>query len=138
MSISGFTLIRSKLLLPSQTNLLHRPRMCDLIARGLERKLTLVSAPAGYGKTSALVDFAQHTPTRVCWYTADERDRDLSVFIAYLVGAIDEQFPGFAERLHSTLDSLSGNLFHDPTGAVGALVNEMLEIDTSFAIVMDN
>jgi len=112
--------------------------MCDLIARGLERKLTLVSAPAGYGKTSALVDFAQHNSVPVCWYTADERDRDLSVFVAYLVGAINEQFPGFAERLHPTLDSLSGDLFHDPTSAVGVLVNEILEIDTPFAIVMDN
>lgn len=74
----------------------------------------------------------------VCWYTTDERDRDLGVFIAYLAGAINEQFPGFGKCVQAALDSLSGDLFHDPTGAVGALVNEILEIDTSFAVVMDN
>ena len=138
MPISGLVLIRSKLLAPSPAGLLHRPQVCEAIARGLECKLTLVSAPAGYGKTSALVDFAQHSPTPVCWYTTDERDRDMGVFIAYLAGAIGEQFPGFDKRVQAALDSLSGDLFHDPTGAVGALVNEILEIDTPFAIVMDN
>jgi LuxR family maltose regulon positive regulatory protein len=47
--------------------------------------LTIVSAAAGYGKTSALVDFARHSPMPVCWYTADERDHDLGVFVSYLV-----------------------------------------------------
>ncbi|MBU0704708.1 MAG: hypothetical protein KKC18_12675, partial [Chloroflexi bacterium] len=138
MPMSGFTLIRSKLLAPSPAGLLHRPQVCETITRGLECKLTLVSAPAGYGKTSALVDFARHSPTPVCWYTTDERDRDMAVFIAYLAGAIGEQFPGFDKHVQATLDSLSGDLFHDPTSAVGALVNEILEIDTPFAIVMDN
>jgi len=136
--MSGLVLIRSKLLTPSPAGLLHRPQICKAIARGLESKLTLVSAPAGYGKTSALVDFAQHSPMPVCWYTTDERDRDLGVFIAYLAGAINEQFPGFDKRVQASLDSLSGDLFHDPTGAVGTLVNEILEIDTPFVIVMDN
>jgi len=100
--------------------------------------LTLVSAPAGYGKTSALVDFAQHSPVPVCWYTADERDRDLAVFIEYLVGAIRERFPGFGERTRATLASLSGDLSHDPTSVVGELVNEMLEIDTPFVVIVDD
>nr|HID15139.1 hypothetical protein [Anaerolineae bacterium] len=112
--------------------------MCQTIERGLECKLTLVSAPAGYGKTSALVDFAQHSPMPVCWYTADERDRDLSAFIEYLVGAIGERFPGFGEHTRAALASLAGDLFHDPTAIVGELVNEMLEIDTPFAVVVDN
>jgi len=136
--VPEFTLVRSKLLVPSPSGLLHRPRVCQAIERGLERKLTLVSAPAGYGKTSALVDFAQHSPVPVCWYTADERDRDLSVFIEYLVGAIGERFRGFGGRSRAALASLAGDLFHDPTAIVGELVNEMLEIDTSFVVVVDN
>ncbi len=134
----GSALIRSKLLAPSQTNLLHRPRVYEAVARGLECKLTLVSAPAGYGKTLALVDFARHSPVPVCWYTADERDRDLNTFIAYLAGAIGERFSGFDGRLQAALDSLSLEPVHDLTGAVGALVNEMLEIDSPFVLVVDN
>jgi len=138
LPISKLTLIRSKLLVPSPAGLLHRPRVCQAIERGLECKLTIVSAPAGYGKTSALVDFAQHSPMPVCWYTADERDRDLGVFIEYLVGAICERFPGFGEPTRAALTSLSGDLFHDPTAVVGELVNEMLETDTPFVVVVDN
>jgi LuxR family maltose regulon positive regulatory protein len=132
------TLIRSKLLTPSPTGLLHRPQVCQTIEQGLERKLTLISAPAGYGKTSALVDFARHSPVPVCWYTVDERDRDLGLFIRYLVEAIGERFSNFGERTRQALTSLDSDLFNDPTAVVGELVNEMLELDTPFVVVMDN
>jgi len=132
------TLVRSKLLVPSLAGLLHRPRLCQAVERGLQCKLTMVYAPAGYGKTSALVDFAQHSPVPLCWYTANERDRDLGMFVKYLVGAIREQFPTFGERTQATLASLSGDIFHDPTSIVGELVNEILEIAPSFVVVVDN
>jgi LuxR family maltose regulon positive regulatory protein len=138
LSFSRPILVRSKLLVPSPANLLHRQGVFQAIERGLECKLTLISAPAGYGKTSALVDFARHGPVPVCWYTADERDRDIGVFIEYLVGAIREHFPGFGKRTRATLTSLDGDFFHDPTGVVGELANEVLEIDTAFVVVVDN
>ncbi len=138
MPLPNPALIRSKLLIPSPAGLLHRPQVCQAIERGLECKLTIVSAPAGYGKTSALVDFALHSPVPVCWYTADERDRDVGMFIEYLIGAIGERFPGFGGRVRSALDSLSGELLRDPAGVVGELANEMLECDTSFVVVVDN
>ena len=138
MPFSGFTIVRSKLLVPSPAGLLHRPQVCRAIEQGLKCKLTLISAPAGYGKTSALVDFAQHSSLPVCWYTADERDRDLGAFIEYLVGAIEECFRGFGERTRAVLASLDGELFRDFTGVVGELVNEMIEIDTPFTVVVDN
>ncbi|MEA3377015.1 MAG: tetratricopeptide repeat protein, partial [Chloroflexota bacterium] len=138
LSDPGPTLIRSKLLVPSPSGLLHRSRLCDTLEEGLERKLTLVSAPAGYGKTSALVDLAQAAPLPVCWYTADERDRDLSLFIRYLVGAVGEQFPGFGARTRQTLASRSSDLFREPTAVVADLVNEMLDLDRDFVLVLDN
>jgi LuxR family maltose regulon positive regulatory protein len=138
LAVPDSTLIRSKLLPPSAAGLLHRPQVCQAIERGLECKLTVVSAPAGYGKTSALVDFVQHSPVPVCWYTADERDRDLGLFIQYLVGAIGERFPGFGEHTRAALASLPGDLSHDPTGVTGELANGMIELDTPFAVVVDN
>jgi len=138
LAVSKPTLVRSKLLVPSPAGLLHRPRLCRAIEQGLECKLTLLSAPAGYGKTSALVDFAQHSPVEVCWYTADERDRDLGTFIEYLVGSIRERFPGFGERTLAALAALAGGLLRDPTGIVGELVNEMIEVGAPFVVVVDN
>ncbi len=112
--------------------------MCDLIEQGLERKLTLISAPAGYGKTSALVDFAQHTSVPVCWYTVDERDRDVDLFIRYIIGAIQEQFPDSGERAREAVVSRGSKLFREPTAVIADLVNEMLDLGTDFALVIDN
>jgi DNA-binding SARP family transcriptional activator len=125
-------------LVPSPTGLLHRHLLCEKIEQGLQRKLVLVSAPAGYGKTSALVDFAHTVSAPVCWYTTDDRDRDLTLFIRYIVGAIAEQFPGFGKRTHETLTSRASDLFREPTAAVGDLVNEMLALDSEFVLVLDN
>lgn len=138
MPVFELTLVRSKILVPSPAGLLHRPRVYEALKRGLECKLTLASAPAGYGKTSALVDFARHSPAPVCWYTADERDRDVGTFAEYMVGAIQEQFPGFGARTRSALTTLASELFHDPASIVGEFVNEMLEIDSPFVVVVDN
>jgi LuxR family maltose regulon positive regulatory protein len=136
--INGLPLVRSKLLVPSPAGLLHRPRLCQAIECGLACKLTLISAPAGYGKTSALVDFARRSPVPVCWYTADDRDRDLGLFVAYLVGAIGEQFPDFGERTRATLASLSSDFVHTPAGVAEELANEILALDVPLAVVVDN
>jgi len=136
--------VRSKLLVPNPAGLLHRPRVCTGLERGLECKLTLVCAPAGYGKTSALVDFARHSPLPVCWYTGDEHDRDLVTFVEYLVGAIGERFPGFGARTRAASGSLLGDaehtthFFHDPSDVIGEFVNEIVEIDAPFVVVVDN
>jgi len=138
VSTAGSPLVRSKLLVPSPAGLLHRPRVCQAVGRGLKCKLTLISAPAGYGKTSALVDFAQHSPVPVCWYTADERDRDLRLFVEYLAGAIEEQFPGFEERAQAVIVPLADDISHDPAAVADGLANEVLGLDTSLVVVIDN
>lgn len=132
------SLIRSKLLIPRPTALLHRPRVCQILEDGLQRKVTIASAPAGYGKTSALVDFAQHSPSPVCWYTADERDRDLDRFLKYTIGAIAERFPGFGQRTLAAMTALGSDLFRDPTAIVGELANEILELNTPLVLVIDD
>ena len=134
----GPTLVRSKMMVPSPAALVHRARVCDLIGEGLECKLTLLSAPAGYGKTSALVDFVRHVPVRVAWYTADERDRDLSVFVEYLIGAIGERFSGFGDETRRALLAGDGGFARDPAAGTGELANEMLGIDEHFVLVVDN
>jgi len=59
----------------------------------VDRKLTLISAPAGYGKTLLLTDFAHDTHMPVCWYALDESDRDPALFLATLVAAIGRHAP---------------------------------------------
>ena len=109
----------------------------DFMHEHIDRKLVLVCAPAGYGKTSLLVEFAHDTDLPLCWYSLDRSDRDLRVFIEYLLAAIQHRFPGFGRRaleLVQTSDSLS-----DSEALVGLLVNEVYsEIPDYFVIVLDD
>lgn len=65
-----------------------RPRLIDALLENSDRKLLLVIAPAGYGKTTLLTDFAHESPIPVAWLTLDAGDRDPRSFIEYAVHAL--------------------------------------------------
>ncbi len=132
-------LIITKILHPHRRDdLLHRPRLVDFIHAHIDRKLILISAPAGYGKTSLLVDYAHDTDLPVCWYALDEGDSDPRVFLEYLVASIHRRFPEFGARINQILRAEQTNL-PDWETVVGALVNDMVEsIGEYFVIVLDD
>lgn len=118
--------------------LLSRPRLVDFLHAHLDRKLILVSAPAGYGKTALLADFCHDTDLPVCWYTLDAFDRDLHVFLEYFIAAVAYRFPAFGERsralLRATADP-AGNLYP----LVSTLVQEIYDtIPEYFVLVLDD
>ena len=84
-------ILTTKLHIPSlRRNLVPRQRLLDRLDRGLRRKLTLVSAPAGFGKTTVLAEWIQSLqarrspPITVAWISLDEGDNDPARFSAYL------------------------------------------------------
>ena len=80
------SIIRTKVLVPGKRrDLLHRSRLVDFLHEHIDRKLILLSAAAGYGKTSLLIDYVHDTDLPVCWYSPDDWDRDPRVFVEYLV-----------------------------------------------------
>ena len=89
-------LIMTKIRIPRRRHdLLLRHRLIDAIHTHLDRKLILISAPAGYGKTTLLTEFANDTELPVCWYTLDPFDRDFHIFLEHMIGAIAHRFPAF-------------------------------------------
>jgi LuxR family maltose regulon positive regulatory protein len=97
MQISG--ILNTKLNIPPRRpKLIPRPRLMKLLNNGRYRRLTLISAPAGYGKTTLISDWAealQSKPTdagqvehKVAWYSLDEDDNDLVHFLTYLIAAL--------------------------------------------------
>ena len=94
----------AKLAPPSrQTAIIHRQRLIDLLAEHTQRRVTIVSAPAGYGKTTLLLDFAETAGKPVCWYALDERDRDLKMFLGYWLACGRSTFPRFGQQLEAAL-----------------------------------
>ena len=78
---------------PVRPELVARPRLIERLNAGLHRKLTLVSAPAGFGKTTLLSEWVAgrgrtEPEVRVAWLSLDDGDNDPARFLAYLVAAL--------------------------------------------------
>ncbi len=93
MAIRPFTLtepplLRTKISIPQiPIGSINRPRLIKQVHRGVEGPLTLLAAPAGFGKTLLLLEWAKETRLPIAWLTLDSDDNDLSRFFRYLIGA---------------------------------------------------
>ncbi len=93
-------LLATKLHVPgSNPGLVPRPRLAELLDEGLTRGLVLTCAPAGYGKTALLADWARHRGRPIAWLSLDTADNDPARFWRYMVAALDRACPGIGERV---------------------------------------
>jgi LuxR family maltose regulon positive regulatory protein len=131
--------IVSKITVPTRSaDILYRARLVDFLHENIDRRLVLISAPAGYGKTTLLMDFAHETDLAVCWYTLDPTDRDPRVFIEHFLASLERRFPGFGSSTRSVLGGRSVSR-GDMTRVVATLVNEMAaKIREWFVVVLDD
>jgi len=121
---------------PPRPNIVARPRLIDRLNAGLHCKLILVSAPAGYGKTTLVTDWVHkiESPTEVIWLALDEEDNDPQLFFSYLAEAI-KTLPGVQTTLSQLLQSprplpvkyLAKGLVADLTG-----------VTTPFLLILDD
>ncbi len=136
---SSHPLMISKIQIPRRrSDVLARPRLVNFIHSNLDQKIIMLSASAGYGKTSLLVDFANDTELPVCWYTLDAFDGDLRVFLDYFIAAIAHRYPAFGNQTRQfirQIPNLSGNLYP----VVATLVQEIYEaIPEYFILILDD
>jgi len=97
--VRGFPIAEYKVAPPSlPEGTLRRDRLLDRLSAEAERRLVVVAAEAGYGKTTLLADWSRRTALRTAWYRIDESDRDWITFLRYLVAAGRAQEPAFGSR----------------------------------------
>jgi LuxR family maltose regulon positive regulatory protein len=134
----GYPLLLTKLTVPSvRASLVRRPRLSERIEEGTERKLTLVSAPAGFGKTTLLSVWASERSNvrSVAWLSLDAADNDPARFWRYFVAAVDRLQPGSGE----TALALLGSPQAPPIEAVlTTLLNELADLEADVALVLDD
>jgi LuxR family transcriptional regulator, maltose regulon positive regulatory protein len=129
----------TKIVLPTlRPEVIHRTRLLALFDDLLDKKLIIIAAPAGYGKTTLMVDFARQSEMPVCWLSLDALDKDPQRFIAYFISAIEEQFHKFGKQSKASIRTLT-NLDQDIEGLLSILINEIdAQIDEHFAIFVDD
>ncbi len=94
-------LLTTKLYIPpSNPNLVSRARLIEQLTEGLTRKLTLISAPAGFGKTTLLSECVQQVSLAVTWLSLDESDNDLAGFLTYFIAALQRIDENIGLDLH--------------------------------------
>ncbi|MCK4489074.1 MAG: hypothetical protein KAU23_02380, partial [Anaerolineales bacterium] len=117
---------------------MSRLRLLEMLDDVLDYRLTLVSAPAGYGKTTLLVDLAYQSKYPTSWLTLDSLDQDIQRFLTHLVKSINLNFPNFGSRTLSLLENTSSLTF-DLDQLVRTLVNDIYDnIPEHFAIILDD
>jgi LuxR family maltose regulon positive regulatory protein len=129
-------LLATKLFIPRpRANLVPRPRLTERLNAGLGRKLTLIAAPAGFGKTTLLSEWIPTSPRCVTWLALDEGDNDPTKFWTYMIASL--------QKLRSDLGAGALSLLQSPqappiTSILTSLINDLSAFPEAFAIVLDD
>ncbi len=137
--MADFPITRTRIIAPrKRPDYLQRPRLNSILESFMDKKLILVAAPAGYGKTALLVDFAESQSFPIAWYTIDVLDHDPVRFISYLIAAIHRIFPSFGqESLEALRSSVQSEL--DLNYLITVMVNDIFDhITEHFAVILDD
>ena len=126
----------TKLYIPQpRPEVIARPRLFERLNEGLHRKLTLVCAPAGFGKSTLVSEWVNACERPTAWLSLDEGDNDPIRFLTYLVAALQAAAPGVGEGLIPALQSP-----HPPPAeaVLTSLVNALTRVSQGVVLVMDD
>ena len=133
---ADFHLRASKVKRPElASTIVHRPQLVQKLETGCAKKLTLVAAPAGYGKSTLVCDWLAHYATSSAWLTLDKDDNDLGLFLGALIGAIRSLISDACPQLKVLIEA--ANLPPISTLA-GTLSNDLEKIPHPFILVVDD
>ncbi len=134
---SGGSLLTTKFYLPkAHPNQVARARLIARLEKAVQHKLSLISAPAGFGKTTLLSEWATSSPLRVAWLSLDKNDNDPAQFWAYVIAALQTLRAGVGEQalalLHSSPETAPLEV------VLNALLNTLAPLTPDFVLVLDD
>lgn len=129
-------LLTTKLYIPPyRDSLVSRPRLVQKINSGIDQKLTLISAPAGFGKTTLLTEWIRRSNKQVTWLSLDEDDNNLKRFLTYLITALGKIDDCIGDGILPLLKA-TGDPPIEPL--LTRLINNLSLIDGEFYLVLDD
>ena len=126
-------LLRTKTTIPrSRLRQVERPALLDRVSEGMQGALTLIVAPAGFGKTTLAAAWATQTSLPVAWLSLQPTDRSPERFLIYLIQALQTISTRLGQTTLALLQSGSQE------GALHALLNDLAEFPGDFALILDD
>ena len=130
------SLLRTKLHIPpTRSKLVSRPRLIERLDAGLDRKLTVISAPAGSGKTTLLSEWVTRFRDRAAWFSLDEGDNEEVRFWTYLIAALQAVQ---ADLGQDALRLLQGPQPPATQAILTRLLNQVTALPQSVVLVLDD
>ncbi|SRR5216683_45980 len=120
---------------PLRPNVVSRPRLLERLNEGLHRNLILISAPAGFGKTTLVSEWLASCHRPAAWLSLDEGENDPARFLTYLVAAVQTIAPTIGEGVLTILQSSQPP---PPEALLTALLNDLTTIQDHFVLVLDD
>jgi LuxR family maltose regulon positive regulatory protein len=122
---------------PSRRRAVLRPRLVERLNEGLAagHRLTLVSAPAGFGKTTLVGEWVAGCGRPTAWLSLDQGDGDPSSFLTYLIAALQTVVPGIGDGVLTMLQSPQPP---PPEPTLTALLNDLSAIPSDVVLVLDD
>ena len=114
---------------------IRRQLVLDQLDQRHKRPVTLISAPAGYGKTVAASSWLETSDIPSAWVSLDDTDNDLRLFLSYLLAAIRNNFPQFGQQ---TLTLANASTLAPVSILAGSLISEINRVEKSFVLVLDD
>lgn len=132
------TLLVTKLIVPPpRKDIVWRSRLIEKLDHGLDEdcRLSLVSAPAGYGKTTLVSSWLSRFEAPAAWVTLDSGDNDLALFTSYMVASLRSIQPGFGKGILTILNTPKPP---SPTTLGTVLINDLAEYGNRLFLVLDD
>jgi LuxR family maltose regulon positive regulatory protein len=142
-------LLTTKFHIPhTRRELILRPRLIEQLNNGLDCKLTLISAPAGFGKTTLITEWVENynlsianegqAPRRIAWLSLDEGDNDLTRFLVYFITALNRVAGNKATIGEGALDLLESSRPRPAEPILNSLLNEVASIPDRIVLILDD
>ena len=130
------SLLRTKVYLPrSSPDVIPRTRLLERLSAGLGGRVTLVCAPAGFGKTTLVVEWVKTLQRQVAWLSLDESDDELPVFVHALVAALQSAVP---DGLGALASLFTAPQFPAPAELASLLSSDLADVAQDLVVVLDD
>ena len=132
---------------PTRAKLVHRPGLIERLNNGLNRRLTLLSAPAGFGKTTLVSHWVENLHKdnaiddqhiRVAWFSLDQDDNDPVRFLTYLIAALNQSKDIKTDFGQGALSMLQSPQPPPPNTVLISLINELAAVPEKIVFVLDD